>query len=106
MDELKPCPASDAPDDLVEEVAKALCEASGDRWRSNKGLSEQALAMLDPDQLNNHWRDKARAIIPIVQAARDAQTVAWLRGHSHGAPLSIAAQLATAIEQGALDQVT
>lgn len=52
---------------LVEAVARALCEADSKAWRTNEGRSEHAIRELDMDALNNHWRHKARAVIPVVR---------------------------------------
>lgn len=45
---------------MVERVARALCEASCEEWR--EGILLQG-GGYDSDQLNNHWRFKARAAI-------------------------------------------
>jgi len=65
-----PTPAADE----VEAVARAICEASQGQWRTNEGLSAQAIKILDNDALNNHWRHKARAAIAALQA-RSAEPV-------------------------------
>lgn len=67
----------------VERVARALCEASSDQWRTNEGMSAQAIAILNQDGLNNHWRHKARAAIaamnpkPAEAASGAGEPVAW-----------------------------
>ena len=52
-------------DDAVERVARAICEASGEAWRSGEGLrypfSQNAR------QLNNHWLYKAKAAIAAMK---------------------------------------
>jgi hypothetical protein len=57
---------------FVEELAKALCAASSQQWRTNDGLSAWAITNVNPDALNNHWRYKARALLPIIEADRAA----------------------------------
>lgn len=57
-------------DDAVERVARALCEASGEAWRSGEGLrypfSQNAR------QLNNHWLYKAKAAIAAMKDTQPA----------------------------------
>lgn len=60
-------------DALVEELARAICAASGDTWREGP-LRGPGMGNRDSDSLNNHWRHKARAILPIVNARLDAVT--------------------------------
>lgn len=54
----------------VEAVARAICEASQDQWRTGVYLCN-----LNADELNNHWRYKARAAIAAMPslAAKDAE---------------------------------
>lgn len=60
-------------DALVEELARAICAASGDTWREGP-LRGPGMGNRDSDSLNNHWRHKARTILPIVNARLDAIT--------------------------------
>jgi hypothetical protein len=60
-------------DDMVERVARAICNASSAEWRtgtfsvrSGKNF-EWEEHPLDP--YNNHWRSKARAAIEAMQPA-------------------------------------
>jgi len=82
---------------LVEELARAICEADSASWRTNEGRSKVAIEMCDHDALNNCWRFKARASLPIIhrerlaaeqrgREAERAEIVAWLRdqdGHGY-----------------------
>jgi hypothetical protein len=61
------------PDDMVERVARAICNASSAEWRtgtfsvrSGKNF-EWEEHPLDP--YNNHWRSKTRAAIVAMQPA-------------------------------------
>lgn len=45
-------------DEMVELVAKAICEASSAEWRTGTYLGFE-----DADNLNNHWRFKAKAVL-------------------------------------------
>lgn len=60
-------------DALVEKLARAICAASGDTWREGP-LRGPGMGNRDSDSLNNHWRHKARTILPIVNARLDAIT--------------------------------
>lgn len=87
-------------------VAKAICAATlkvGD-----PSLTAERIAQ-GVEVLAVKFLPEARAAIAAistlpaaasVEAGERAQIVAWLRGHDHGAPLTIARQLADAIERG------
>lgn len=51
--------------ELVERVARALCGASQETWRSGR-YNIGAGGILDMDQLNNHWLHKAQAAIAAI----------------------------------------
>jgi hypothetical protein len=63
---------------VVERVARAICAASGETWRT--GTYEVASGrnfevedhLLDP--FNNHWRHKARAAIAAIPSAGGVET--------------------------------
>lgn len=52
--------------ELEENVARAICEASGELWR------EPPFNHLHTDALNNHWRYKARAALAVVREDLEA----------------------------------
>lgn len=55
------------PDDVRERVARALCEASGQIWRTRDEVPACGLPRdYDFDALNNHWRHKADAAITAI----------------------------------------
>lgn len=90
---------SAAPDEIVEAVALTLLNLR------RRQLRLQEITTLDglQDQI---WRDQRRqakaaltAAIPLIRAQVVAEIVAWLRGTAHGAPLTMARQLADAIER-------
>src|SRR5207342_1754357 len=71
----KPMTVSDTPiqPDLIERVAKAICEASGEMWRTGtyEVMSGRDFTMEDHplDPFNNHWRGKAKAALEAADIA-------------------------------------
>lgn len=57
--------------DEVEAVARAICGASGDVWRTGEGMRSPFAAQAD--RVNNHWRFKATAAITALDAHRGKQ---------------------------------
>lgn len=57
--------------DEVEAVARAICGASGDVWRTGEGM--RSPFAVQADRVNNHWRFKATAAITALDAVRGKQ---------------------------------
>lgn len=57
-------------DDMVEKVARAICDAGQGQWR------KPPYNELHTDALNNHWRHKARAAIEAMREPSEAMVKA------------------------------
>lgn len=70
-------------EELVEVVARAICEARNIAWRNNTGRTIRAIERFDFDTLNNHWRHMARHALataePLIRADERKRVVNWLR---------------------------
>jgi hypothetical protein len=88
--------------DKLEAVAKAICEASGELWKTGKGLREPFAS--NAERMNNHWRFKARAALSAIPDER-AAIVAYLRAEhlairAMKSPVRNLDDVADAIERG------
>lgn len=60
-------PAQPGREDVVEAMARAICAAASETWRSNEGLSAVSIENLDRDALNNRWRHLAKAALSAAE---------------------------------------